>query len=124
MEEINQLLQQYTRAFDSLDDQQIAACYTHPCLISEGDGQLRFTSQNRLQQKFSGNCESLQAQGYKSSGFAINSYRVLDDDTVLVDVRWETFLASSQLVYNTLYLCRKVDQQWRIFVARVYPCES
>lgn len=118
---MEEFLQKYTEAFDSLDADAIADLYMLPCSASDVDGAKVFSSRESLFKKFSGNCASMKNRGYKYSKFNILDVTDMDGMAKAVVVGWRVYTQNSELEFRALYICHNINNTWRIFSANVYP---
>lgn len=115
-----QLFDDYQRAFNSGQAQDIAACYHQPCIIADGDGEQAFSSVERLVAKFSANCDALRTMGYQSAEFSVVNDFAMGNDARAIKLRWNIRLESTDIDMCCMYICRLTDEGWRIFCANVY----
>ncbi|WP_440053918.1 DUF4440 domain-containing protein [Pseudoalteromonas sp. T1lg65] len=115
------LFSHYTSAFDAFDAKAIASLYRLPCAIADADGVQVYSEKDTLIQKFSANCEKMRDFGYQSAEFNIVDVQVLSDTQNTVTLEWRIHTKGAHIDFHTLYLCHKVENQWRIFSANVYP---
>ena len=110
----------YQNGFDKFDPSAIASHYAIPCSVLDVDGLQFFSSHADLLEKLSSNCHSMKGMGYSGSEFSIHEIGVLGTAAVSVDLGWRVQLESGLLDFRTLYICRKIEDQWQVFNAIVY----
>lgn len=118
--DIKELFDTYTDAFNQLDATAIARCYTLPCALKDGDGQQVFNETEDLLAKFEKNCRSMRGMQYQSATFEIVELSDLGQEGKSVTVKWCINTSNTNFEFNSLYICHKEENQWRIFVANVY----
>jgi hypothetical protein len=117
---MEELFNNYTEAFNTLNSDAIASLYRLPCAISDADGTQTFTDRPALIKKFALNCESMRNFGYQCAQFKILQEQPLGQDKVAVTVAWRVKASNSNLDFRTLYVCHFIDDKWLVFSANVY----
>lgn len=114
------LFNRYKSAFNALDADAIARCYTLPCATSDGDGRHAYSDKEALIEKFRINCQVLKSAGYKTASYSINESKSLGSHATALDLTWDIQFESSSLTFNALYICHNIDDEWLIFSVNVY----
>ncbi len=117
---MNELFQNYTKAFDSLDASAIARLYTLPCSTSDGDGSNIFNNSDSLINKFEENCSSMKTMGYQSSEFSILNEIDMGETAKAINIGWRVSTVNGAIEFRSLYICHKNENRWLIFSANVY----
>lgn len=117
---MEKLFQKYTDAFDSLDAKNIADLYMLPCSTSDGDGVNVFTTHESLVKKFTKNCESMVSMEYSNSQFNILDTIEMGDLSKTAIVGWRVYFQGAEIEFRALYICHKLNEEWRVFSANVY----
>lgn len=117
---MNELFENYTRAFDSLNASEIAGLYTLPCSTSDNDGSSVFTDKKSLIGKFEENCSSMKVMGYQSSVFKILNEIEMGENSRAVNMGWRVTTVDGEIEFRSLYICHKQENNWLIFSANVY----
>ena len=117
---MDELFQNYSRAFDSLIASRIVALYTLPCSTSDGDGSNVFTDKESLTNKFEENFKSMKSMGYQSSDFNILSEISMGETAKAVNIGWRVSTEHGEIEFRSLYICHREKDNWLIFSANVY----
>lgn len=117
---VKELFERYLQAFDAHDAAAISSLYTLPCALSDGAGQDVFTDKEPLVARFQQVCTQLQGMGYKGSEFNILKQEAMGPAACAVTVGWKTHFQNSETEYRGLYICHKVEEDWRVFTAHVF----
>ena len=114
------LFERYRDAVNTFDPGQIAAHFTVPAAITDAGGPQVFGSIGALTAKLTAYCDHFHQIGYVDAEFEVGHFRPLGPTSAVVDLGWRIETTGDPVAFRSIYLCQKVEGQWRIFAAEAY----
>lgn len=119
-DEARGFIEEYVRAFDSIDGSRIAKLYHAPCVTMRGDGSIHSPqSRDELTRFFQGVADSYHRDGYRSTRFKIVDVTPIGGRSALLTIDWEllrgddTVLRSWRQSYNLV----RIESEWQILAS-------
>ena len=113
-------LEEYVRAFDSIDGTRIAALYHEPCVTMRGDGSIHcLLSREDLARFFQRVADTYHRDGYRSSRFSNLAVTPIGGRSTLVTVDWELLRQDGSPLrqWRQSYNLVRVGSGWQILVS-------
>ncbi len=114
----------YRDAFNTFDANEIAEHYLLPAAVYDALGPHVFKTKGTLIAKFQEYCDRLQELGYVNGEFTAGYFHRTSAAGAVVDLEWKLETTDAPIVFRSVYLCRRIDDDWRIFVAEAYEPAS
>jgi hypothetical protein len=118
--EARAFLEEYMRAFDSMNGGGIAALYHAPCVTMRGDGSIHcLQSREELTRFFQGVADTYHRDGYRSSRFSNLGVTPIGGRSALATVDWELLREDGSVLrqWRQSYNLVRVDGAWQILVS-------
>ncbi len=119
-DEARAFLEEYARAFDSIDGSRIARLYHAPCVTIRGDGSIHcLQSREELARFFQGIADTYYRDGYRSSRFSNLEVTPIGARSALATVEWELLRADGSALrsWHQSYNLVRIDGGWQILVS-------
>jgi hypothetical protein len=119
-EEVRGFFEQYTKAFDSIDGNRIAALYYIPTVTMRGDGSIHcLQSRAELSRFFQSVADTYARDGYRSGSFKNLQAVPIGGRSALATMDWELRRGDGSIIreWRQSYNLVRVDSVWQILVS-------
>jgi hypothetical protein len=119
-EEVRGFFEQYTKAFDSIDGNRIAALYYIPTVTMRGDGSIHcLQSRAELSRFFQSVADTYARDGYRSASFKNLQVVPIGGRSALATMDWELRRGDGSIIreWRQSYNVVRVDSGWQILVS-------
>jgi ketosteroid isomerase-like protein len=119
-EEIRGFLEQYMKAWESVDGNRIAALYCVPTVTMRGDASIHcLQSREELARFFQGVADTYYKDGYRGGGFRNLQVVPIGERSALATMDWEQRRGDGSLIreWRQSYNFVRVGNEWRILVS-------
>ena len=126
-EEIRGFFEQYTKAFDSIDGNRIAALYCMPTVTMRGDGSIHcLQSRKELARFFQGVADTYYRDGYRSGRFTNLQVVPIGGRSALATVDWELLRSDGSVIraWRQSYNVVRVAGGWQILASTFHVAQQ
>ncbi len=119
-EEVRGFFEQYSKTFESIDGDRIAALYYTPTVTMRGDGSIHcLQSREELALFFQGVADTYRREGFQSGGFKNLQVTPIGEKSALATLDWEMRRADGSVIrgWRQSYNVVRVPGGWQILVA-------